>query len=175
MFQLISSVMAIALMSALVLVSINYLPAWQARARDTEQQMRRVLPQLEQAYDALTRSADGIAPATMADSDGGFTAQFMSTLQFVPAAPAGYKWTYGQRAADSSRYANMNYFCLAPTKPTAESTGRGLYLAAGAYSRDQIVISTACGADAWSAQPKEWGTVKTAVTFYVAYTPGISR
>ncbi|VTU41908.1 MULTISPECIES: hypothetical protein [unclassified Variovorax] len=176
MFQLILTVMAIALTSALVMVSINYLPAWRGAARDVEQQVRTALPQLEEAYDAATRAAGGVPPAVLAASDGGFSAQFLPLLRFAPAAPAGYVWTYGQHGDDGSRYANLNYFCLAPTRAGLQGVGRGLYRGVSAFSRDQAFVNTSCGATVTQAAPSNWNAAPArAVTFYVAYTPGVNR
>lgn len=176
MFQLIATIMAIALTSALVLVSINYLPFGQEQIRQTDHMVRRMLPQLETAYDIAMRATDGVAPVVTGGPDGGLAANFKGILAWTPVAPEGFQWTYGKRPDDGGLNSGREYFCLNPISTTKETVGRGLYLGSTAYSREQLVISTSCGATAWGTKPSSWtASTRVALTFYVAYTPGLSR
>lgn len=176
MTQLIITVFSIALVALLSVAAINYIPHWQGPARDVERKVRLALPQLEQAYDVVTRANGGVPPAVLAQADGGFATQFLSTLKFAPVAPAGYTWVYGQHSDDGSRYANLNYFCLAPTQGTPEVVGKGLYRGVATFSPEQAFVGATCGATASAGQPAQYaGSTSRAVTFFVAYTPGITR
>ena len=175
MTQLIITIIAIALTAALVLASISYVPAWYGFSNTAQKQVSAAMPLLEQTYDVLTRAAGGTPPAVQGGSDGGFRSLFLPTLKFAPAAPAGYTWVYGQHANDGSRYANLNYFCLSPLGSTSEGVGRGIYRAAGVFSADQMFINSGCGATSTLGQPGNWKGISRAVTFYVAYTPGVTR
>lgn len=175
MTQLIITIVAIALTAALVLASINYVPAWYGYSTTAEKQVRAALPLLEQAYDVMTRAAGGTPPAVQAVADGGFRSNFVPTLKFAPAAPTGFTWVYGQHANDGTLYANLNYFCLVPTGQISDGVGRGVYRAAGVFSTDQLFINTTCGATSSIGQPASFAGASRVVTFYVAYTPGVTR
>jgi hypothetical protein len=178
MIQLVIVIITIALTAALALASINYLPWWHKSAGDAEQVVRSSLVQLEQAYDATVRAANGTAPAVTGDADGGLMAQFGAVLKFQPAAPAGFTWTYGQHANDGTRYAGLNYFCLRPVVQAAdqgagEGVYKGLQRARSIYSPDQVVISAACDATADSGLPTAYPT-PVYVTMFVRYTSGVT-
>lgn len=175
MSHLIITVLTIALMAAAATVTVNYLPTWPAAASTAERQLREALPRIEQAYDVLTRAAEGVPPDTDMGADGGFSRVFQPVLQFMPAAPRGYSWRYGQHVDDGSMYSNMHFVCLAANGGTTEGPGRGLYRAVATFSPDQAVINTGCGATSSVAPPAKWGTEPRSVTFYLAYTPGITR
>lgn len=177
MFQLIAVVIAIALAAALAVVSINYLPTWQKLAGEVDKQTRITVSSLEQAYDVAMRATDGIAPAVTGASDGGFAEGFLPVLRFLPAHPTGYAWVYGVRPTDGTPWSNLNYFCLSPitgSNGATEGVLRGLMRAQQNSSDYQFFISAACG------DSTNWATPATLpalahVTFFVAYTPGLSR
>lgn len=174
MFQLILVVIAIALTAAMVIASINYIPWWYKSAADTEQTMRSSLSRLEQTYDVVVRAANGQAPSTTSEADGGLMSQFGHALKFTPAAPAGYTWVYGLYPDDGSRYANLNFFCLTPTGGGAsEGVYRGLERARAVYSREQVVLSTQCGHTTDWAKPSSY-PAKVHMTVFVQYTPGVT-
>ncbi|MNR71574.1 hypothetical protein D3C71_22050 [compost metagenome] len=175
MFQLLLAVMAIALTASLTAVAVNYLPTWQGAAATTADQLTRALPQLEQAYDAAVRANDGVAPAPTGEADGGAVSIFRPILRFMPATPPGFQWVYGRQADDGSPQAGLHFFCMAPSQPLTEGVGRGLYRAMATFSPDQAFINTGCGSNVSAAPPADWRAAQRAVTFYVAYTPGIGR
>jgi hypothetical protein len=43
------------------------------------------------------------------------------------------------------------------------------------FSADQMFINSGCGATSTLGQPGSWKGISRAVTFYVAYTPGVTR
>lgn len=177
MFQLIITIAAIALTSALLAVSINYIPGWYKSAADTEAVARKSLLLVEQAYDVATRAANGAPPSTTGAADGGFTSNFQPVLKLLPAAPPGFEWRYGQATGASAPWSGLHYFCLEFTK-NAEGAGegawRGMQRVAALYSNQQLVLSSVCGGTEASATPTAY-PAPLAVTLFVAYTPGIAR
>ena len=176
MFQLIITLVAIALTAAMGAVTVNYLPSWSGASVSVERQVRTSLPLLENAYDVATRTADGTAPSVLAQPDGGFSANFLPLIKFAPPAPGGYSWRYGQHPDDGSHYANLHYFCLAPEGRLSEGVTRGLYRGIAEFSRDQAFVHTTCGVPATLPMPTgDWASSPRVITFYVAYVPGIEK
>lgn len=177
MFHLILVVVSIALVSALVLVTVNYLPGWTRAAEVAESQLAQALPQLESAYDVVVRNADGAIPAVLAESDGGLQTHFLPAMQFSPLTPPGHTWVYGVHAVDASRYSGMAYFCLKPGDGVEMS--QALWVAAkrvsGRYPPDQLFLGESCGESANRAQPTSFPAQDVALTLFVAYTPGVNR
>jgi hypothetical protein len=177
MHQLIIVIMSIVLTAAVAVASLNYLPSWQKSAAIAEKNVAESLTLLEQGYDVATRSQNGVQPAVTADPDGGFAAAMLPVLHFTPYAPTGYRWVYGQRAADGTQWAGLNYFCLTPSADSpgaSDGLTRGLTRLKQQFSPDQLFISAACGSS------QNWQTVSGAaptlrLTFFVAYTPGVTR
>jgi hypothetical protein len=172
MMQLILAIVAIALISALAVASINYMPVWTKAADDAEQVTRSSLNRLEQAYDVLTRANNGDVPVVQGGPDGGFSALFLPTLRLAPAAPTNFRWVYGQHAADGSPKAGMNYFCL-HSNGADEGAWRGIQRARAAFSSDQYFVSSACDS-LENSTPSSYPS-PAAVTFFVSYVPGITR
>lgn len=173
MFHLIITVIAIALSGFLSLIAVNYLPSWSPAAAQVSTQVQTAFPLLEQAYGVLTRTADGEAPATLAHPDGGFVSQFMPLLKFAPAAPAGYRWSYGQHPSDGSHYAGLHFFCLEPIAPTIpEGVSRGITRGVSIFSKSQVFLNTNCGA---TSSVSDWSAKAPAATYFVTYVPGIAR
>lgn len=176
MFQLIITIAAIALTSALLVASINYIPWWYKSAADTEEVTRKSLLLVEQAYDVVTRAANGVPPAVGAGADGGFAANFQPVLKLMPAAPAGFSWRYGQATVGEGSWANLHYFCLEFTgdeEGAGEGAWRGMQRVSALYSPQQLVLGNSCG-DTAAYIPSSY-PAPLAVTLFVAYTPGISR
>ena len=177
MYQLIYVLLAISLTSVLVIASLNYLPGWQKEAGITEKQVATSLTILEQAYDVATRAQSGTPPAVTTAADGGFVSGILPVTRFTPYAPFGYQWLYGVRAADGTQWSGLNYFCLAPISGSAgasEGVARGLSRLKPLFSPDQLFISTACGASQ-NGEAVSGPAPTMRLTFFVAYTPGITR
>lgn len=171
MAQLIMTVLAIALMSATVLASVNYLPWWAGSVEINERAVRSALVKLETAYVVNARLYAQSALDPNGDTDGGLMSLYGATLGFAPGAPPGYIWVYGKQTASGS-YLNTHYFCLRPSAslPSADQHAvRALRRAAQGYSTQQFIVSTACGAvaqgDVSSAAPF--------LTFYVRPVPDV--
>jgi hypothetical protein len=177
MFHLIATVLAIALVAALSVTSLNYLPSWQVQAKAVAATSQVSLGALQQAYDIVTRTQNGVPPAVTTAQDGGFNAGFMSALRFTPTMPPGYAWTYGVHVVDGSQWSGLNYFCMKPLEGNAgasEGLVRGLARTATTFSADQLFFSDSCGATQDWASPTTYPAALH-LTFFVAYTPGISR
>lgn len=179
MHSLILTILSIALLSAVAVASVNYLPWWQKSANDTAEIVRKSMASLERSYELTLRAANGIAPpVTGSSADGGLMAGFGSVLRFAPAAPAGYRWKYGQRTTpDGSLYEGLHYFCL---EPSSESAGlekgiyQGVVRAVAVYSPEQAILAEECGATSRMEAPSEFPS-QAKVTLFVTYTPEMSR
>lgn len=147
MFQLMLTLIAIALTAAAAVASVNYLPWWHKAAGQSEQLMSRSLASLERGFDAVGRAMDGSPPDPTAEQDGGLMAYFGRTIGFRPAAVPGYAWTYGK--ANGGPYGGYHYFCMHPAAEGAhlsEASWRGVLRARAQYSPQQILLGAACGA-----------------------------
>jgi hypothetical protein len=175
MFSLILIIVSIALVSALVLATVQFVPWWVRSAADTERVLLASMPRLENAYDVAVRAADGVSPVPDAEApDGGLATHFLPHLRFTPAAPGGFSWVYGRHPVDASRYSGMSYFCLRPSTGVAMQEGvlRGAQRVRVLYSPDQVFLAPACGATANASAPQAPATL--ALTMFVAYTPGVT-
>jgi len=173
MFNLVIVIITIALTSALALACINYLPWWFKTANDVDTVARASMSQLERAYDATVRAANGVAPVPTSEADRGVMSQFGATLRFTPVTPPGFTWTYGHYTGSNSKYANLDYFCLTPTGTStgaSEGTYRGLERARSIYSRDQVFMGANCGDTADIAKPSKY-PAQVKLTMFVLYTP----
>lgn len=177
MLQLIITIIAIALTSALLAASVNYIPWWYKQSTDVDAVLRAGLPVAEQAYDVVTRANNGVPPAVTADADGGWSANFQPVLKLLPPAPTGFVWKYGKNQAGVAPWNGLNYFCLDYTREdlgAGEGVWRGVRKAQSVFSQNQMIVSDQCGDTTNSAPPTSYPK-KVAITFYVAYTPGISK
>lgn len=176
MFQLILTIISIALTVAMLTASINYIPWWHKTANDTEETMRRSLRQVEQAYDVATRAANGEAPAVQGSADGGFSANFQPVLKLLPAAPPGFTWRYGKNSATEGTWAGLNWFCLEYTADedgASQGSWKGAQRVQALYSADQLTLSGSCGSTSQGPAPSDF-PAPLAVTLYVAYVPGLT-
>lgn len=176
MFQLIIVVLAIALASTLLMVSVKYLPWWNRTATLIEESTRSSLVQLEQAYDIAARANNGTPPARTLSPDGGYEENFRPILRLMPKAPGNSVWVYGQHPADGGLYANMHYFCLKATGTGAdEPLWRGVNRAKGAFSDEQAFISNEdCDRLSSVSLPSVY-PAPLFLTYFVAYVPGIDK
>ena len=174
MFQLILVVLAIALTSAILLASVKYLPWWTKSAALVDESVRTSLIRLEQAYDIATRGANGVPPAVEATPDGGFDAIFRPIMQLLPGSPGETSWVYGLNET-AGLYSGKNYFCLKTTGTGGdEALWRGINRARATFSAEQAFLNADCGAGASVPLPSSYPT-PLALTFYVAYVPGINK
>lgn len=174
MHALIITIMAIMLTSAMVVSTVNYLPSWQASAQLNSRLVETGFERLERAYQVYAAEHLDVPAAPDASADGGLTTHFGALLGFVPRAPDGFFWYYGQRPLDAGPYAGMHYFCLAPLDAVAGTEGvvRGTMRLRRVVPQDQVVFAAACGATAdWVAPTQYPQALHT--TYYVSYVPGM--
>lgn len=173
MSSLILTVFSLLLLSAVVTVSINYLPGWSKEAADVSPVVRASAAKLERAFDLYAKSHSGVpAPVVSGDVDGGLSAQFSPYLGFVPAAIPGYRWVYGNAGGGApGAYQNAYYFCLAPTNGAAsQGKVRGVVQAQQYFSAEAAFVSTGCGSTSnttYSAYP-----ATMTLTVFVKYVAG---
>jgi hypothetical protein len=174
MSSLILTVISIVLLSAVVVISINYLPAWTKEQADVVPVVRDGARELERAFQ-LYAKAHGDVPAAVigGDYDGGASANFAPFLGFMPAAMPGYRWVYGNAGSGASgAYQNAYYFCLTPQSGGLASEGkvRGAQRAQQYLSEEQAFVAPGCGATSnygYSSYP-----ANMSVTYFVKYVPG---
>jgi hypothetical protein len=175
MTSLILTVISIVLLSAVVVVSINYLPAWPKEQAEVAPIIRDGLRKLDRAYTLYAQAhADAPAGVVGGDPDGGVSGNFTPFLGFVPAAPVGYRWHYGQTDSGAPPgYQNTHYFCLAPQAAGAQaSKGKvmGALKAQQSFSDEQMFVSPNCGVAANAAYVDF--PAPMAVTLFVKYIRG---
>ncbi len=174
MSSLILTVISLVLLSAVVLISINYLPGWTREQAAVTPLVRDGALQLERAF-KLYAKAHSDTPATVlgGELDGGVAANFSAFLGFTPGALPGYQWVYGQVGAGApAGYQNAYYFCLAPQSGTLATQGkvRGAQLAQAYLSTEQAFVAPGCGSvgnASYSGYP-----ANMAFTYFVKYVPG---
>jgi hypothetical protein len=186
MLQLILVVLAILLTAMYLLVIVNYVhPANLGTNSATSYGSMTVsgFEALQEAYKKATSpaaSAFGVLPtSTLIDQtappvngsvpDGGLAAGFMPLyLHALPAAPAGYMWSYGGNSA-----AGANWFCLSPAPGlgaiTSEAVYRGLVKAQSRFNGHFAVTiggQTSCGNPSSSGLPAGGFPADYVATFY---------
>lgn len=168
MSQLILTVISIALVGLLGLASLNYLPWWGATAALTEDVAKSSFRRVEQAYDVYTRLHDGVAPAVLAQVDGGFSEHFTPILTHLPAALPGFTWSYGQAGG-------QDYFCMQGSGSSLNpGVLKGLARVKAVFSPTQLFVDSSCGATA-DGTGALTGSGPVAVTLFVKFVPGVSR
>lgn len=151
MVNLILTLISIALVAALVTVTVNYLPWYTKPAADIATSVRDSLVKVDGAYQALVSTNDGVAPDPSGDPVESFQSLFVDgLLRFVPAAPGGYVWSYvlyADVASPGSAYDGLHYVCLYPaaSTPTDKALELGLGRAKATFSSEQVTLSDTCG------------------------------
>lgn len=176
MTSLILTIISIVLLSAISVVTINYLPSWSRDKADTTAVVRESVERLERAYHLHALAHGDVAAAVMpGEFDGGLAANFTpSYLPFVPTAVRGYRWVYGTTDASApAPYQNTAYFCMVPTTngaTTGEGKVRGALGALQYLSDQQAFVAPGCGATvtaAYSSFP-----AAMSFTYFVKHVPG---
>lgn len=170
MLNLILTLISIALTAALAVASLVYLPIWPKQAETVHTLVKTGFPKLEQAFKARHVAVGTPAPDT-GQPDGGLGTYFGPYLDFVPKAPDGYYWVYGQRLVAPLDY----FFCLAPigSGTAREGDWRGFLRGRQLFPADQYVIHGSglggCGTvvNSTSSTP----IAAAAITFFVRPTP----
>lgn len=154
MFQLILTVLSVALMSAAMLVSIQYVSPDAVVAKDIALRVERGLRELEQGFD-LHVNQTGFAPASLAD----FTPKFA----FVPPAIGGLQWGAGEGAGGKG-----NFLCLYGQANAVQI--RALTSLQARLSPQAYFIGSTCGQTVQGSVPAPEGaeTVSVAATYWVS-------
>lgn len=179
MLNLILVALSISLTAATLFASLNYLPSWNSSANDTYLVVKAGFTTLETAYFAKVKADGGASPAPTAEADGGLAALFSSYYGFLPKAPRGYSWKYGNNGSN-------DYFCLYSTSGTPvahEGIWRGMNRVRSVLSDEQYFIVpgdvTVCGAptpatpqsESTKAPPATYPALLASV-YLVKYVPG---
>lgn len=179
MVSLITTVLAIALLAAMLAITINYLPGWETTAANTSALMLNSFNDLRGAF-ASAWAADnvnGYKTGTYADppasgsGDGGLAADF-GAYMYTPGVPAGYAWAYGHSSVNG-----LSYFCMYPTGAGANfGVFEGMVSAIRKFggSAGEITLASggaaACGSTTSSPAPSAY-PADYALTFFVRCTP----
>lgn len=167
MYQLIIVIITIGLFGLALLAQLNYVPAWTKTVDVDYEVTREGLLKLENAYNLYAQANAGAGPAVSA---GAVPEALRPYLKFIPAAPRGMQWSYGQNSDDGTLYANMHFFCATPATASGitEGTFRGLLRVKATLSPEQYFVTAACNS---RNTPVTGYSAATAVTMYVAYAP----
>jgi hypothetical protein len=186
MLQLILVVLAILLTSLYLLIIVNYVHPSNLGTNSATSYGNMTVAGFEALQDAYKKatspaaSAFGVLPtSTLIDQiappvnggniDGGLAAGFMTQyLHALPAAPAGYIWSYGGNSATG-----VNWFCLSPDRGlgsiTTETVYRGLVKAQNRFNGHLAVTlggQTSCGRTDSSGLPPGGFPADYVATFY---------
>jgi hypothetical protein len=111
MLNLILTVMAIALQAASLYCLMQYAPSWAKAAPEQSRVIAGSLSSFERAFYRYGVAHNGVMPEPTASIDGGLS-QFQTPgryLSFLPKAPVGFMWKYGQLG--------RHYVCLQSVDP----------------------------------------------------------
>lgn len=170
MFNLILTIIAIGLLAAVAVASVNYVPWWQKPALETAARVQAGLTSLDRAFQAAAQA--GALTGTFASPQEALQSLLVQPyLRFAPPAPPGYVWGLYKKDVTNpgDPYSGLFYLCLAPSSASAsssEATTAGLTRAATIASPQQAVVAPACGATA-----SEPGAGAPALTYYLVAAP----
>lgn len=179
MISLITTILAIALLAAMLLITVNYLPGWQTTSKQTSALTLNAITDLRGAF-ASAWTADNANsyktgvytdPPVTGSGDGGLSADF-SSYMYPPTAPPGYTWSYGHSGVN-----NLSYFCMYPTGAGANfGVFNGILAALRSFGAGsgQITLASggaaACGSTVSSAMPTAY-PANYALTMFVRCAP----
>ena len=171
MSQMIITLLAIALASVSIAMSIRYIPADQGRALDLQEAVSRDLARVERAYDVLHYEGGGVVPVVVSSqSDGGFRFYFESKLRFLPGSLGGYSWSYGVSPVQpGSLYSGLGYVCMDGGAGTLSGAWQvALERLKKDYPAGQLVYGGGCGA---TEDLPDWRQRRPVINFYLVATP----
>jgi hypothetical protein len=178
-------VVAISLIAALTLVSVNYLPGWAVAAHQTATLAQRGFGTLQNAFALRAQANAGSAPPVdTSRQDGGLVPAFQPYYSFLPRAPLGYGWTYGyttqtQLTADGyggDPTGGLYWFCLYPLSGGgSQAIYEGLNIARAQFPPTQFYLNSNgpayCGRAINTTAPAAF-PAPVVVTFFVRYVVG---
>lgn len=156
MFQLITTVLAIALAGATTLITMKYTNPTLPLQQETQEQIERGFQSLQMGWDAfraehqtfewvcdtLTTDAGTYESCKQALSDPGYlpvtgwTSALIPQYAFMPRPPKGMDWSYGTNSAGW-------YFCAEGTINNAQL--KGIRRAQLRFPLETLVVSNTCG------------------------------
>lgn len=143
MVNLILVILSIGLTAALIAATMNFMPFWANDVGTTRNSVAASLERLETAYQLAAAADELPAPgyypgASLVDS---FT---QARLPFVPAAPAGYTWSFTKAALPGQ----LDHFCLEPSGASGLSRGqyKGIAQLRDRTGVNQLLAGSTCGA-----------------------------
>jgi len=157
LINLLLTLMTIGLLSAALVISVQYIPAQQDITQNALALIRTGLTGLQTGYNNYT-AATGSAPTS-----SNWTSVLTPQYVFLPAAPSGLSWSYASGAAYGS--VTGNYFCLSGTWNKAEY--QAAVDAAHWFSSQAYFLNSSCGATSNASAPTSW-PASAAITFWVA-------
>lgn len=172
MTHFIIAVIAIALQAVSLYALLNFTPYWVKTAPDIARVIGTGISTFETAYYRYGAANAGIMPVPTLAADGGLS-QFRSPIRyhaFLPQAPEGFAWKYGQNGD--------HYVCLYP-KSGAASMHMDVYKAVIRLKRllpaEQLVIhegdELSCGTAAGLASEPATFPANLSVTYFLRYLP----
>lgn len=175
MVELIMVMLAIVLTAGMLTAAANYLPTWQNTAEVTYQLSKKGFDTLEQSFQLKSKELAG-EPASLVQADGGLSTLFQPFYGYLPKAPEGMAWKYGEIPGVPS----TKYVCLYAVQPLSEGAVRGLYRLAKLYSvGDAIDAKISFNAGAGNCGGVNDGYVESnmpayvSVTYKLKYIPGV--
>lgn len=171
MYSLILSILAIALQAVSLYCLMHYMPTWAKTAPDHSRQVAASLSTLEGGYFRYAAANGGGVPLPTVAPDGGLS-QFqapVSHIPFLPKAPEGFVWKYGQ-AVD-------HFVCLDAiddVRQMDESLFRGVKRLKQLLPAEQLIISAgahSCGSGTDVSKDSFAFPAALSVTYFLRYAP----
>lgn len=170
MLNLIITVMAIVLQSVSLYCLMTYAPNWAKSAPDQTRVMAAALSSFEHAFYRYGAANGGAMPAPTDSLDGGLS-QFQTPgryLAFLPKAPSGFMWKYGQMGNP--------YVCLqavSPAQPMDAALFHGTKRLRKLLPDGQLIISDgarSCGSSADITSSPGSLPRTLSITFFMRYS-----
>jgi hypothetical protein len=170
MNSLIFTLLAIALSAAVVLTTVSYLPAWQPAAAQAQAIAQAGFDTLETAH-YLASKATGLEPLPTAETDGGVVTNLSAYYSFLPPAPEGYAWKYGNDGVSGYNWLCLHGASAAGTKAVWEALSR----LKTTYSTEQYFVHSGgaanCGTASNAVAPTTY-PAQFSATLFVRYVLG---
>lgn len=171
MFSLIYVILSIALLSLVVIASINYLPWWAGTASNIEKEAHRAVAIVQNAYNFKLEETDGIVPPVQINSpDGGLFSNFPSIV-FNPLS-RGFSVSYGESLSNPAPYGSLKWVCFYKSD-VDEGTLRGLKRASARFPSGQAILNETCGSYQNKNETEPFNSI--AFTYYLTYSPNIDE
>lgn len=173
MLPLILTLIAIALTAVTMYATMSYLPVWATSVTPNYELALTGVTRLENAFTLYALANSETEAAVTGAADGGLSTNFLPYLRFLPPAPTGMAWVYGQHAVDASAYSGLHYFCLTPSGAGIDRTVfESLLRLQRSVNSAQGFLGSSCGITTASLTAPGSYPATRAFTYYVAFVPG---